>query len=150
MPSSSDVALGQLRVSWLLLIAFGLVVAGFVVLAPTVGLLLEQRRDIAALEAQVAEQREHVDTLEVEVARWDDPAYIEAQARDRLFFVYPGETSFVLLDDRSALEAASSEVPSATLEAPGSDWSAAVASSFLLAGLTDQAPTSVGPAPEPR
>ncbi|WP_347756355.1 septum formation initiator family protein [Agrococcus sp. ProA11] len=150
MPSSSDVALGQLRVSWLLLIAVGLVVAGFVVLAPTVGLLLEQRRDIAALEAQVAEQQQHVDTLEADVARWDDPAYIEAQARDRLFFVYPGETSFVLLDDRSALETASGEVPSATLETPSSDWPAAVASSFLLAGLTDQAPTSVGPVPEPQ
>ncbi|WP_405217660.1 septum formation initiator family protein [Agrococcus sp. Ld7] len=150
MPSSSDVALGQLRVSWLLLIVVGLVVAGFVVLAPTIGLLLEQRGDIAALEAQVAEQREHVETLEEDVARWEDPAYIEAQARDRLFFVYPGETSFVLLDDRSALETASSDVPSATLEAPSSDWSAALASSFLLAGLTDQAPTSVGPTPEPQ
>lgn len=150
MPSSSDVALGQLRVSWLLLIAVGLVVAGFVVLAPTVALLLEQRGDIAAMEAQVAEQREHVDTLEADVARWDDPAYIEAQARDRLFFVYPGETSFVLLDDRSALETASDQVPSATLEAPSSDWSAAVVSSFLLAGLTDQSPSSVGPTPEPQ
>lgn len=150
MPSSSDVALGQLRVSWLLLVVAGLVVAGFVVLAPTVALLLEQRRDIAALEAQVAEQHANLESLEVEVARWDDPAYIEAQARDRLFFVYPGETSFVLLDDRSALETASADVPSATLEAPSSDWTAAAASSFLLAGLTTQAPTSVGTAPDPQ
>lgn len=150
MPSSSDVALGQLRVSWLLLIVVGLVVAGFVVLAPTVGLLLEQRRDIAALEAQVAAQQANVETLEVEVGRWDDPAYIEAQARDRLFFVYPGETSFVLLDDRSALETAASEVPSATLEAPSSDWPSAAVGSFLLAGLTNQSPTAIGTAPEPQ
>lgn len=150
MPSSSDVALGQLRVSWLLLVVVGLVVAAFVVLAPTVGLLLEQRRDLAALEAQVAQQQANVETLEVESARWDDPAYIEAQARDRLFFVYPGETSFVLLDDRSALETASREVPSATLETPSNDWTTAAATSFLLAGLTDQAPTPTGVAPEPQ
>ncbi|WP_206447285.1 septum formation initiator family protein [Agrococcus sp. KRD186] len=150
MPTSSDVALGQLRVSWLLLVVVGLVVAGFVVLAPTVGLLLEQRRDIAALEAQVAGQQANVETLQTEAARWEDPAYIEAQARDRLFFVYPGETSFVLLDDRSALETASSEVPAATLEAPTDDWTAAAAGSFLLAGLTAQAPPEPGPAPEPQ
>ncbi|WP_413318858.1 septum formation initiator family protein [Agrococcus sp. 1P02AA] len=149
MPSSSDVALGQLRVSWLLLVVVGLVVAGFVVLAPTVGLLLEQRRDIAALEAQVAAQQANVESLETEVARWDDPAYIEAQARDRLFFVYPGETSFVLLDDRSALETAPTDVPSATIEAPSSDWSTSAATSVLLAGLTNQAPGSLGTAPEP-
>ena len=150
MPSSSDVALGQLRVSWLLLVVVGLVVAGFVVLAPTVGLLLEQRRDIAALEAQVAAQEANVEALSAEAARWDDPAYIEAQARDRLFFVYPGETSFVVLDDRSALETASADVPSATLEAPASDWASAAAGSFLLAGLTTLAPTSLAPVPEPQ
>nr|WP_277603981.1 septum formation initiator family protein [Agrococcus sp. ARC_14] len=132
------------------MIVVGLVVAGAVVLAPTVGLLLEQRRDIAALEAQVADQQANLESLETESARWEDPAYIEAQARDRLFFVYPDETSFVLLDNRSALETASSEVPSATLEAPSSDWTAAAANSFLLAGLTNQAPTSIGTAPEPQ
>jgi cell division protein FtsB len=150
VPSSSDVALGQLRVSWLLLVVVGLLVAGFVVLAPTVGLLLEQRRDIAALEARVSEQQANVEALQTEAARWEDPAYIEAQARDRLFFVYPGETSFVLLDDRSALETASSDVPTATLEAPSDDWTAAAAGSFLLAGLTTQAPPEPGPAPEPQ
>jgi cell division protein FtsB len=145
-------ASGQLRVSWLLLVAVGLVIAGFVVLAPSVGLLLEQRRDIAALEAQVAAQEANVEALEDERARWDDPAYIEAEARDRLFYVYPGETSFVLLDDRSTLETASADVPSDTLEEPQSDWAAAAAASLLVAGLTDAGPASFGvPAdlPEP-
>lgn len=150
MPSSQDVALGQLRVSWLLLVVVGLVVAGFVVLAPTVGLLIEQRRDIAALEQQVTAQQENVEALETEVAHWEDPAYIEAQARDRLFYVYPGETSFVLLDDRSTLETATAEVPSATLETQDDDWSVAAATSFIVAGLTTQAPSSVAPAPEPQ
>lgn len=150
MPSSNDVALGQLRVSWLLLVVVGLVVAGFVVLAPTVGLLLEQRSDIAALEAQVAEQEANVETLETEVARWDDPAYLEAQARDRLFFVYPGETSFVLLDDRTTLETAAAQVPSTELQAPTDDWASAGLTSFLLAGLTTQVPSSLSPPPEPQ
>ncbi|MFP5251568.1 MAG: FtsB family cell division protein [Actinomycetes bacterium] len=143
MPSVRP-ASGQLRVSWLLLVAVGLVLAGVVTLAPSIGLLLEQRRDIAALEAQVTAQQENVEALQEEQARWDDPAYIEAQARDRLFFVYPGETSFVLLDDRSALETASADVPSATIEQPTEDWVAATATSFLVAGLTDDGPSSFG------
>ena len=148
---SSRPATGQLRVSWLLLVVVGLVLVGFVVLAPTIGLLLEQRRDIAAMEAQVAAQQANVEALQTEQARWDDPAYIEAQARDRLFFVYPGETSFVVLDDRSALEAAAADVPSATLEEPSRDWASAAATSFLIAGLTDEGPSSfVGVPPEPQ
>jgi cell division protein FtsB len=131
-------------VSWLLLVVVGLVLLGFVVLAPSVGLLLEQRRDIAALEEQVAAQESNVEVLQEQQARWDDPAYIEAQARDRLFFVYPGETSFVLLDDRTTLDTASADVPSATLEEPESDWVAAAASSFVLAGLTNDGPASFG------
>jgi cell division protein FtsB len=150
VPSSRTAASGQLRVSWLLLVVVGLVVAGFVVLAPTVGLLLEQRRDIAAIEAQVAAQQANVEALQSDQARWDDPAYIEAQARDRLFFVYPGETSFVVLDDRATTEPVV-DVPSATLEEPTRDWAAAAASSFLIAGLTDEGPSSfVGVAPEPQ
>jgi hypothetical protein len=30
--------------------------------------------------------------------RWRDPAYVAAQARQRLHFVRPGETAYVLLD----------------------------------------------------
>lgn len=144
MPSSRDAALGQLRVSWLLLVLVGIVVAGVVVLAPTIALLLEQRSDIAAAEAQVAAQEANVESLQEEVARWDDPAYIEAQARDRLFYVHPGETSFVLLDDRSTIEAASAAVPPATLEEPDRDWASTAASSFVVAGLTSAGPSSFG------
>lgn len=143
MPSASPSS-GQLRVSWLLLVVVGVVIAGVVTLAPSVGLLLEQRHDIATLEAQVTAQQENVEALQEEQVRWDDPAYVEAQARDRLFYVYPGETSFVLLDDRSALEAASTDVPSATIEQPSRDWVAATASSFLVAGLTSAGPSSFG------
>ena len=37
--------------------------------------------------ALVAQKRE----LENDIARWDDKAYVTAQARDRLGFVFPGE-----------------------------------------------------------
>jgi hypothetical protein len=41
-----------------------------------------------------------VQALEAERARWNDPAYVKAQARTRLLYVMPGEKGFVVLDDR--------------------------------------------------
>jgi hypothetical protein len=36
--------------------------------------------------------------MEAERLRWDDEVYIRAQARDRLYFVMPGEVSFLVMD----------------------------------------------------
>lgn len=134
----ADAQVGRLRVSWTLLVVGGLVVVGAFTLAPSVGLLLEQRQTIADLQDRVAEQQENVDDLTDEVAQWDDPAFIEAQARDRLFYVYPGETAYVVLDDRGPAESAE-DAPTFTsdlVESHG-DWVQAGIASVVLSGLTD-------------
>jgi cell division protein FtsB len=59
---------------------------------------LSQRGDIAGYRAQVAEQEARVAELGRQHARWSDPAYVEAQARERLHYVMPGETSYVVLE----------------------------------------------------
>jgi cell division protein FtsB len=63
---------------------------------------LAQRREIGALHAQVAQQQQRVKALQEQEKRWQDPAYVKAQARDRLHFVMPGETSYVVLDPDEA------------------------------------------------
>lgn len=68
-----------------------------VLLAPTVRSYFSQRGQIAALERQVAQGAERVAQLEAEQERWEDPAYIEQQARERLKFVRPGEVSYTVL-----------------------------------------------------
>lgn len=130
--------MGRLRVSWTLLVVASLVVVGAFALAPSIGLLLEQRQTIADLQQQVADQQESVDDLGDQVAQWDDPAYIEAQARDRLFYVYPGETAYVVIDDRSPAESAeeASAFTTDLVESQG-DWVQASIASVVLAGLTD-------------
>lgn len=47
-----------------------------------------------ALEARLVERKAD---LENDIARWDDKAYVVAQARDRLGFVFPGEKSVRVL-----------------------------------------------------
>lgn len=56
---------------------------------------LSQQADITQLRDRQAAQREHIDELEAEAARWGDDAYIRLQARKRLYFVEPGEVPMI-------------------------------------------------------
>jgi cell division protein FtsB len=63
--------------------------------------LVEQRRDVAELRADNTATQQRVADLQREIDRWQDPAYVEAQARARLHFVLPGETPYVVLGPQS-------------------------------------------------
>lgn len=65
-----------------------------------------QRAEIAELQAQIAVGKERVAALQLEQQRWQDPAFIAAEARRRLHFVLPGEIGYVALgaDGRPAAE----------------------------------------------
>lgn len=60
---------------------------------------LTQRREIAERQASQREQRERVASLEHRKEQWSDPEFIKAQARERLQYVEPGETSYVIIAD---------------------------------------------------
>ena len=59
---------------------------------------LAQRGQLTDYRSMVADQQKRVAELEKQRARWDDPAYVAAQARERLHYVMPGETSYVVLE----------------------------------------------------
>lgn len=63
---------------------------------------LAQRGDIGTIRARVAQQEKSVADLRSDQQRWQDPAYVERQARERLHFVMPGETSYVVLEPDEA------------------------------------------------
>ena len=60
---------------------------------------LEQRSHLASLEADIAESRDNIEDLEREKERWDDPAFVRAQARERFGWVLPGEVAFQVIDE---------------------------------------------------
>ncbi|WP_307781327.1 FtsB family cell division protein [Agilicoccus flavus] len=68
-----------------------------IMLVPTVRAYLKQQHDLAELHAQLDAQRASVSALEDENRRWQDPAYVEQQARDRLKFVRPGEKAYQVI-----------------------------------------------------
>ena len=69
-----------------------------VVLAISLGqslrIYLSQQHDLAVAEQQIRDRSAHIADLEGELARWNDPEYVKAQARDRLGWVVPGETGY--------------------------------------------------------
>ena len=56
-----------------------------------------QRGEIERLQAQHRATDQRIAALRRQQQQWADPAYITTQARQRLHFVLPGETAFVVL-----------------------------------------------------
>ena len=63
--------------------------------------LIQERREIRDLEQQVLAQQEKIEDLSNRRARLADPAYLQALARERLNYVFPGEIGFVVLDEET-------------------------------------------------
>ena len=58
---------------------------------------LAQRGEISSLQAQTRAQQQHVAALQRQQQQWQDPAYVEQQARLRLHYVMPGEKAYIVL-----------------------------------------------------
>jgi len=82
------------------------VVTLFVALAVPVRTWFAQRAEIAQLRADVAATQERVEQLRIEQERWQDPAFVAAEARRRLHFVLPGEIGYVTLGAQASPEEA--------------------------------------------
>ena len=94
---------------------------------------LDQRAEIAATRAEIADAEASVDELEREKLRWDDPAYVRQQARQRLGWVLPGEVLYRVIDaDGTTLGAPAP--PTAPPTVPPSDWYEGVWESIRQAG----------------
>ncbi|MFE6285930.1 septum formation initiator family protein [Streptomyces sp. NPDC057877] len=86
------------RAALLALVVCSLIVA----LAYPIRQYVAQRAEIADLERQKQQARERVEQLRDQKARWQDDAYAEQQIRQRLHYVMPGETGYVVIDPDGA------------------------------------------------
>jgi cell division protein FtsB len=89
-----------------------------VTLAYPVRELFAQRARIGDLREQTAAQERRAAQLQQQLDRWRDPAYVQAQARERLSFVLPGETRYVVLEP----EEAPAPPPPGVVRAAGEPW----------------------------
>jgi cell division protein FtsB len=135
--------LRTIRLSGFTVLMLGLLILAVIVLAPNLRILIEQRQQIAALQQQVDATGQSVDELNEDVARWGDPAYIEAQARERLFYVYPGDISYLVVGDSDTLTTTDGLPISDEIQTTQVDWVRALVASVYTAGLTDALPSEL-------
>jgi cell division protein FtsB len=123
------------RVPGVALATLALLVLGTLVLAPSISTYLDQQQRIADLQSRIAAQKADLAKLDAEQARWNDPAYIRAQAGSRLFYVMPGERTYRVADTTAA--AAAAPTPARTAQPAAADWKAALLGSVVTAGTSD-------------
>lgn len=137
--SASGQWLRSIRLSGFAITALFLIVLFVVVLAPSLKILIDQRQQIAALQASVQAAKNSVGDLKAQKARWSDPNYIEAQARERLDYVFPGDFSYLVLNDTGAAAGTinNGQPISDKIQTTEVDWVGSLLSSVFTAGLTD-------------
>jgi len=137
MESAPESWLRNIRLSGFTFMVLGLIIMAVIVLAPSLRLVIEQQQQLAALTADVKQQKESVASLESDADRWTDPAYIESQARDRLVYVFPGDFTYLVIDDGQAAATADGAPISSSIQTTEVDWVHSVVSTLFTAGLTD-------------
>jgi cell division protein FtsB len=120
-----------IRFSWFAFVMLGVMVLAVLVLAPTIRLYTSQQQQISKLQAQNDAQKSEVDKLDQQITDWDDPDYVKAQARDRLLYVMPGETSYLIINDLPPAPAAEPKKVSTKVQQQGGDWSSTLLRSML-------------------
>lgn len=148
-PTQTGRWLRGLHFSAFSLVMMGAVVLAVVILAPSLQGYLAQRQQIADQQKAVDQLSAQVDALKEQRARWNDPSYIRAQARDRLYYVMPGEVSYLVIDDRPPAAAKDSTPVSSKLQKTRTDWVGSLFGSLMGAGLTDATPAQLGSTPAP-
>ena len=104
-------------------------------------LLLDQRAEIDTIRAEIDQTNAEIDEMQREAANWSDPAYVRAQARERLFYVMPGEQAFTVIDDREGvIEVDDTSVTSTDLVTRDVDWATVGMRSVIMAGVTELTP----------
>ena len=87
------------RAGILALVAIAIVLS----LAVPLRSFVRQDDENAALAADVAATQQQIDDIKGRIAAWQDKSYVEQQARERLDYSYPGETTYVVVDGNGAV-----------------------------------------------
>ncbi len=128
--------------------ALGVLVVLVAILAIPFKEWVTQRARISDLEDQLAWHYDRVAQLTQAQERWEDPAYIEAQARARLHFVRVGEVGYVVLtDETSAAPGMTQTRPMAQVPKGGPWWSAVWSTVESAAAADPSSPAPQAPAP---
>jgi cell division protein FtsB len=137
------------------IVILGMVVVGVLTLTPQAQIWFQQRQQIADLQKQVADSKQNLAKMKVDLNRWNDPVYIRSQARDRLYYVLPGEVSYLVMGAdgisnsdvtgtvgaKLAQQRASTKISTSITRAK-KNWVNSIMESVVRAGIEEPASTS--------
>lgn len=109
----------------------------------------DQRARIEELRAEVADREDRVAELERELTRWKDPAFVEAQARERFGWVMPGEIGYVVVGEHRDVEPTEDVGGSAESRRPTPPWWRTLWGSVEAAGNPPKPKTPKEKRPKP-
>ncbi len=127
--------------------ALGVVVVLIAILAIPFKEWVTQRARISDLEGQLAWHHQRVDELTAALDRWDDPAYVEAQARARLHYVRPGQVGYVVLAEGEEEKSAVTPTRPMATAPKGGPWWGAVWTTVQQAAQPKSSAPPVAPDP---
>lgn len=108
----------------------------------------QQRSEIQSTRAEIVMRKQAIVDLEDQIARWDDPAYVKQQAKERFGWVSPGEVGYRVIGSDGKVQGA--DVP--TLDSPPAAtppaWYDKLWGSVKEAGKEPTAPTKTEPDPD--
>ncbi len=109
----------------------------------------QQRQEIQSTKAQIASTKADIAALEDDEARWDDPAYVEQQARKRFGWVMPGEVGYRVIGADGEVQGDVAELDEAPDDGP-TTWQQRLWSSLQQADEPEQAAEQeTAPTPDP-
>ncbi len=82
---------------------------------------LQQRAHIEDLKAEITARESSIADLSREKQRWEDPAFVAQQARERFGYVKPGQTPYIMLDENGDPLEPSSDLDDMTPPDPEAD-----------------------------
>ena len=107
----------------------------FVVVFTSLRAYLSQQAQYDAVVAKIKEASDTSTALENELAQWKDDTYVRAQVRERLGYVMPGDTSYVVVGADSMKETEASG--GATPGSPDAPWYKELRDSSRAAGQAE-------------
>lgn len=91
--------------------------------ASSLRIYVSQARDIATARQQIVTRQEKISELQTSLQRWNDSAYVQAQARERFGWVLPGETGYKVIGPDGRPLDGGAQIGSGTPQQPaGTAW----------------------------
>ncbi|WP_315503656.1 septum formation initiator family protein [Actinomyces radicidentis] len=117
-----------------LLVLVLVLLGAFIVTFPSLRGYLHQQAQYDAVVDEIASAKATSTALEDQLADWNDDDYVKAQARERLSYVMPGETTYVVVGAQAYEDGSSSSSGDAASNTATGPWYDTLRESARVAG----------------